>query len=182
MLANEHLFEGIGRILHDVEPVSHLYSLRRSLAHAVRIRSRPITADDINAGMVDQPVCQRLGAAVGQEIDEVVALQVGEDGSIGPATSETPVIHAQHLRGRRGREHRLSHQSQYAIATDSSVAQPELLEQAVTGLATEREADAFELATQQWRASLIDGSHGGQAFAKGAATTGGVATVKTPCA
>jgi hypothetical protein len=65
MLANKHLFKCICRIPHQVEPVYYLYSCRRSLAHAICIGSRPITTDNLNAGVLDQPLRERLGAAVG---------------------------------------------------------------------------------------------------------------------
>jgi hypothetical protein len=61
------------------------------------------------------------------------------------------------------------------------VAQSELLEQALPGLATERKADPFQLAAQQRSPSLIDRSGGRQPFSKRLAAAGGVTTVKTPC-
>ena len=180
MLADKHLFEDIGRILYHVEPVSHVHGMRRSPAHAVRIRSSPVAADNGDAGMIDQPVGQRLSAPVGQEIYQLVSLQVRQERPIGSAASETPVIHAQHPRGWGSGKRRLSHHAQHTVATRSSAAQSELLEQALTGLATERKADPFQLAAQQRSPSLIDWSGGRQPFSKRLAATGGVTTVKTP--
>jgi hypothetical protein len=178
MLTDEHLFEGIRGIPHHVEPIGYLQGLGCSPAHTVRIRSRPISTDDGDTRVIDQPLRQRVSAAVGQEIDEVVSLEVREDGPIGSATAKASVIHTQHARRRGSGKCCLPQDTQHAIATGSSAAQ--LVEQALAGLTTERKADPLELATQERRPSLIDRSGGWQTFSKCLAATGGVTTVKTP--
>jgi hypothetical protein len=56
----------------------------------------------------------------------------------------------------------------------------QVVEHPLAGATTQRKAHPFELATQQWRTSLIDRSDGWQAFSKRPAVTGGVATVNSP--
>jgi hypothetical protein len=49
----------------------------------------------------------RLGGAVGQEVDDAAPLEVDQDGAVGPALPQRPVVHAPHTRrlGRRRPRH-----------------------------------------------------------------------------
>jgi hypothetical protein len=124
---------------------------------------------------------QRLGTPIRQKVNQAVSLQVYEDGSIRLATAKAPVVDAQDAWSWYGGKYRLTHQTKQAGATGSAAAQSDLVNHPLAGPSTQREAQAFQEATQGWRAPLIDRSDAGQAFPKRPARTGDVATVKPPC-
>ena len=73
--------DGLLGVLDQVVPqmpaVSDLDSERRASRGPIAVRRRPISADDFRSGAGLQPVLQRGGLAVGQQVDDLPGLGVG---------------------------------------------------------------------------------------------------------
>jgi hypothetical protein len=115
----ESVAHGIAEIAQQVEPVGDLDCLRSPGPNAVGIGAGPVTGDDLDAGMRLQPGGDRLGLAIGQEVDGAIgALQIHDQGAVALATAPGPVIDTDDAR-RRCRFNRDSpDQAQQGVAAD----------------------------------------------------------------
>jgi hypothetical protein len=98
-MPHEHLGEGFGEVLYQMQTVRDLRRGGYPLAHALGIRTGPIPRDDLYPRVCLEPLRHRLGRAVRQQRHGLVALQVHEDGAIGVPSAQGEIIHAQHGRG-----------------------------------------------------------------------------------
>ena len=58
------LLNGLAQVLQQMEPVSHLPGLWRALSGAFGVKTAPIAADDLDAGMLSQPLTGGFGRPV----------------------------------------------------------------------------------------------------------------------
>src|ERR671920_1754779 len=72
---------------------------RRPERDTAGVLARAITGDDADAAVVLKPVGQRRGAPVRQQVDDAMPLQVDENGSVGLALAQRPVVDTQDARG-----------------------------------------------------------------------------------
>lgn len=91
-------FRGSAEALPQVEPVGDLQSVGGSAAGTLGVGACPVSADDLHAGVTDQPGGQRPGFTGREHIDHSVVFDAGQDGGVGLATADREVIHAQHPR------------------------------------------------------------------------------------
>jgi hypothetical protein len=77
--------QGLAQVDEHVESIRHLLRVRRALADALCIRARPVTRDDLDAGMGAEPGRERPIRAVRQQIEDLVPLMSDQDRAIGPA-------------------------------------------------------------------------------------------------
>jgi hypothetical protein len=75
-----------------VKAISHLQSLRRAHASALRIETAAVPADDLNTGMLTQPLGGRLSRAVRQDVDDLPPFEVDYDRPVTKAFLPSPVI------------------------------------------------------------------------------------------
>ena len=75
------------------------YSLERSRHH-------------LDGGLRAQPVAQRLGLPVGQQVDDAASLEVDDDRAVGLPAAQRPVVDADDPRRLHGRQRQASHQTQ----------------------------------------------------------------------
>jgi len=75
VVTRDDLLDDIAEVLDDVEAVSDLQRLGRAPPCPLRICARPITADDVHARMLPQPLREGVGRAIGEEIDGAVAFE-----------------------------------------------------------------------------------------------------------
>ena len=164
------------------EPMPAVRDLHRRwgpLPHAIGISPGPVASDDLHAGMLTQPRGQGLGLAVGQQVDNRVALQVDQDGAVAVATAPGPIVDGNHPR--RIARHvviaGLAGQTQQRVGTHGH-GQPR--GQALAGLAAKRQTEAA-LQDAQALGSPRGGRAAGQAFGEGLAGTGGIEAAKPAC-
>src|SRR6266566_7069662 len=79
-------------------PVRNLLSLWCSLPRSFGKRTTTIAADDLHTRMGQQPLFERLGLAIGKQVDGNPPFEIDEDRSIAPAAAKTKIIHPQHPR------------------------------------------------------------------------------------
>ncbi|GAA3993937.1 hypothetical protein GCM10022631_00040 [Deinococcus rubellus] len=109
---------GILQIFQQVPAICNLNGLGRTLSGSIGIHTRPISRDDLQAGMPTQPVGDRCGTAIQQQINNLVCLQIDQDGAVGQAFAVRPIIDTEHPSGGRRWEQRLPNDSQEFCAID----------------------------------------------------------------
>src|SRR5205823_8821704 len=94
MLASQQTLYGFSQIDENVEAVSNLDRRWCSSTSALGIRTGPIAADDLDPSLRSQPLGERVGCAVGQQVDRSMTLVIDQHRAIGAALLPRPVIHA----------------------------------------------------------------------------------------
>jgi hypothetical protein len=92
-----------------MEAIRNLDGSRDALPCAFRIRARPIPCDHLHAGVLAQPLRDRLGRALREQGRGLPALQIHQDRAISVAFPQCKVIHAEDRRrgARRSRRRRV---------------------------------------------------------------------------
>ncbi len=83
-----------------METVGNLERLGGALAGTDRLVPAPVAAAHFDAGMGFEPIGQRLGTAVGQQIYGTGPFQVSQNGALPAVATASNVIHT--ARARRG--------------------------------------------------------------------------------
>ena len=81
--------------------VGHLPRLRRRFAGCGTIPRASVTADDLDLRVLAQPRDYSIALAIGQEVDDLTALEIHNDAAVAVAAAPCEVIDADHPRGRR---------------------------------------------------------------------------------
>ena len=105
-IAEKEPLQGIAQILHQVEPIDDLDSLRRPLPNPLGIEPTAIAADDLDARMRLQPLRDRGGRALREQIKHVMALEIADHGPEPSASPPGPFVEPDHpgdLQEREGR-------------------------------------------------------------------------------
>ena len=171
-MAIEELGQRFRHVLYEMEAIRHLGRLRCPSPCAVGIGFRAIPRDHLHAGVPLEPLRKRVALAVWQEGDGLAALQVHEDGAIGVAFPQRPVINTQHA-GRRGRGLRLLAQpAQERVPADP---QGPGVAEAHPGFPAQRAAERHQALGQPQRAARPGGRDGRQPFGEDAAAAGAIA-------
>ena len=82
-----------------------MLGLRRAAGRCLLVRTRAITGDQFDFWMAFQPLGQGRRISVWQQVDDLVPLQVDEDGAVALPFAPGPVIDAQLSNRGRGRYH-----------------------------------------------------------------------------
>lgn len=97
-MAFQHALHGFAPIADQVSAISYLERLRRSLSSPLGIVTGAVARDDLDAGMIVQPRCQRFRLPVRQKIDRAMLLQIDQDRPVGVSFPLGPVVHSEHSR------------------------------------------------------------------------------------
>ena len=81
-----------------MEPVGNLSGVGCPLSGPDRLVSAPVAADDLDTGMRFEPTGQRVGTALGQQIDRTMPFQVDQNGALLASASEGEVVNANDAR------------------------------------------------------------------------------------
>ena len=95
-IAEKEPHQGITQILHQVEPIDDLDGLRRPLPNPLSIEATAIAADDLDTGMRLQPLCDRRGRTLGEQINHVMALEITHDGAKASPSPPGPFVEPNH--------------------------------------------------------------------------------------
>ncbi len=93
-MLSQALLEDFAQIFEQMPTVQHLVGLRSPFVGSFEIAGSPISTDDLDSWMSQEPVCQHLLVAAQQHLHRLVALQVHEQRSCS-ASSKRPVIYTQ---------------------------------------------------------------------------------------
>ena len=99
----DRLLRVLAQVVPQVPAVRDLDSERRAGRSAIGICAGPVPADDFRAGTGLQPLLQRGGLAVGQQVDDLARLGVGHHGAIDLPLAQREVVDPGDLR--RGCHH-----------------------------------------------------------------------------
>src|SRR5439155_5600793 len=98
MLPSEQTLDRFSQINQNVEAVSNLDGRWCSSASALGIRTGPIAADDLDPSLWSQPLGERLGCTVRQQVDRSMTLVIDQNRAVGAASPSGPVVHAHDAR------------------------------------------------------------------------------------
>lgn len=96
-------FGGGAEVLPEVETVGDLDRVRGPGAGALGVRTSPVTADALGAGMFKQSADQGRSITAGQQIEWVAGLAVNQYGAVMLSAAGGEVIDGQHLGNGPGR-------------------------------------------------------------------------------
>jgi len=86
------------KVLTQVETIRHLNGMRSTQASRFGIRSRPVTADDLDRRGVLEPRCHRGSLPVRKNIESAVPFEVTDDCPISTPATPSPIIQTDHTR------------------------------------------------------------------------------------
>ena len=77
-MRRDFLADGLGQQVPQVPAVADLHRAGQGPADGLAVGSRPVTADDLDSGVVPQPLLRDAGGAALDRIDSAAGLGVGE--------------------------------------------------------------------------------------------------------
>jgi hypothetical protein len=98
-VSEEEPLQGLTQVLHQVKPIDDLDRLRRPLPNALSLEATTIAADDLDARLRLQPLCDRGGRAFREEIKHTMALEIAEHGPEPSASPPGPFVAPDHPGG-----------------------------------------------------------------------------------
>lgn len=113
----QEAYECLAHVVQQVPAISNLLRARRTGCGALRVTTRPITSDDLNARTGRQPLGEAGGGSFAQQINRLVLLHVAQDGAVPHSPPDRPIVYSQHTRCTLERERRLPDASQQRIRT-----------------------------------------------------------------
>ncbi len=90
--------DGVTEVAQQMPAIRDLDRVWGALAHAIGIRTGPVTCDDLDPGMLAKPHGQGLGLPIGQKVDHGVALEIDQGGAIPMVAPPGPVIDGEDAR------------------------------------------------------------------------------------
>ena len=168
MVLVEHRAQGVAAVAQQMEPVCHLDGVRGAPGGSLGIGAGAVADHGGHAGMVRQPRRQRVGAAVGQQVDHAPALQVDQDGAVALALAPRPVVHAQHAHPGTGHGVAGAHTREQRRAADRHAHRGGV---ARAGIAAQRQADGPVHRAQPVSLAGPGLGDAGQRFGEGPART-----------
>ena len=96
----QEAFERVAEVLQEVEAVGDLYRRGRTARRAVGVEVAAVARDEGDGRVRAEPCRDRIGGAVGQEIDGSVPFEIAQDGAVAGRFPPRPVVDAQHARRR----------------------------------------------------------------------------------
>jgi hypothetical protein len=179
VLAIDNGANGITEVAQQVPAVSNLNSIGGSLAHAALVDAGAVACNHLDAWVLPQPGGQRFGLPVCQEVHNLVALQVDQDGAVAVAAAPSPIINGKNSRRRRRRlagDGRCRH-TQQRIGADRH-GKP--LSKSCSGFAAKRERHMTLQTAEPLRATSRNEGHIVEALGECSAGTGGIHAPEPP--
>ena len=166
---------GLAEIAEEVPSIRDLHGLRCALPDGISIGAGTVTGDNLDPVVTPQLGRERVGLAVGQKVDDLVAFQVDQDRPVVLAAPPRPVIDSQHAGRRRQGHHRAMNQTQQGIGACRHGQPPG---KPGAGLAAKSETQLALDAPQPRGAACRAGRDGSQRLGKGLTRTAGIAATE----
>jgi hypothetical protein len=96
---------GLGQQMPQVPAVPALDGVRQRRADGLAACPGPVAGDDLDAGVLAEPVLDDIGGAAFQDVDAPAGLGVDEDGRVDQAPPQGKIVnpqHAGHFQGGQG--------------------------------------------------------------------------------
>src|SRR5918992_2786247 len=110
-IAEKEPLQGIAQVLHQVEPIDDLDSLGRPLPNPLSIEATAIAANDLDARVCLQPLRDRGGRALREQIHHLMALESTHDGPEPSASPPGPFVDPNDPWSLQGWERRIMNQT-----------------------------------------------------------------------
>ena len=133
-MALRHALEDIAGVLEQVPPVGHLHRVRGPQAQPLGVDAAAVARRHLGAGVPAQPPRQARRRPLGQEVHDLVALQVDQHRAVAVAPLPGPLVDPQHPRRRAGGGHHLAQHAEQGVGADR---QPQAVRQPGARLAAE---------------------------------------------
>lgn len=104
--------QGIAKVAQEMPAVRNLDSGRRPVSDGAAEDAGAITRNDLHTRVLFEPGCDCRGVAVRQQVDDLPALQVAQDGAVGQAAPLRLFVNADNARLGRRRQRRSGNQAQ----------------------------------------------------------------------
>lgn len=170
-----HALQGLAEVAEQMPAVGGLHGIRCPLPHGIGVGAGAVAGDNLDPFMALEPGGERGRLPVGQEVDDRVALEIDQDGPVALAPAPGPVIHAQHARGRRLRDHGAVDEPQQGVRADRH---GQAGSDTRAGLAAESQAKLALNLAEPLRAARRPGGGWAQMFGEGPPRAGGAGTQK----
>nr|WP_240974226.1 hypothetical protein [Nonomuraea sp. FMUSA5-5] len=110
--------DGLAEIVEQVPAIGALHRLRRAVAGTGRVRGRAVPADELDPGMLLQPVGEGDAEPIGQHLHAAMRDGIDDDRGIAPASLDREVVDADRRRNRRRRLRQRHQGAEYADAAE----------------------------------------------------------------
>jgi hypothetical protein len=167
--------DGFAEVFNQMKAIHDLHGLRFATAYAIGIERTPVSTDHGNGGMLREPGGHALSRALGQEVQDLMVLQIDQDGPIAVPAPPGPLIDPNTLWGGGGRRRRRLHQPQQGVWTN---AQSQPGREPCPSLPAEGQTVGKQELGQPEGPSRPRRRHGRQAFRKNLAWARGMVTEK----
>ena len=104
-MRGDFLGGGLGQAVPQVPSVADLHASGQRGADCLAVGPRSVPADDLDAGMLTEPVLDGIGGTALQDVDAAAGLGVDEHGRVDQAAPQREVVDAQdtrHFQGGKG--------------------------------------------------------------------------------
>jgi hypothetical protein len=165
-MGTEDLIQGFGKVLQEMEAVSHLRGLRRARAGAIHIRFQVISRDDGDPPMLAQPGRECVRLAVVEQCHRPPLFQVYHDRAVALALPVGPIIDPNGRERRDRWEGQTTHEPQQGVPTGG---QSEAMRESCTRLSAEGHADRLQRGDQPMSLAGIGGDELGHTLREDAA-------------
>jgi len=142
----------LGEVVPQVPAISHLDRAGCAAADGFGIRTGPIPADDLDPGMLAQPVGEGVCSPIRQQLDRSVGVDIDDDRPVDMPTAQREVVHAERRHHTDCAIRQRPHQSQQGVAGG---AQPEPVGQPRPRPARQGQPDSRQHRVQQLAAPTI---------------------------
>ena len=95
-MSGDFLRGGLGQQMPQVPAVPALHGVRQRRADGLAVGPRPVTGDDLDAGVLAEPVLDDIGGASFQDVDAPAGLGVDEDRRVDEAPPQREIVNPQH--------------------------------------------------------------------------------------
>jgi hypothetical protein len=101
--AHSHALERGRKVVHDVPSICDLYGVRSTARGSASVDTSPVATDHLDTGMLIQPVDQRVGGGILEQVDHAMGVSVNQNRAVATATAEGELVYAQLAWRRSGR-------------------------------------------------------------------------------
>ena len=95
----EEGLDGFAQVFDQMKPIDHLHGLGCPTANALGVEGTPVPTDYGDRRMLREPGGHALRRALGQEVQDLIILQIGQDGPVALPAPPRPLVHPMTLWG-----------------------------------------------------------------------------------